>query len=262
MTSSQRTGNRYQSIVFLDGDGAAEPVDALYNREPGHSFPYYLGPTAESITAAFAYLAQWDNGDAGEETDEPANGTSDDTWEENGYRLTAHLGLGYVGLERIVPAPVESYRCPCCGDDVMDTLPICSDCREAGCEESTDASGESGYWECQRERDDDEDQADGDTANAMGHCRERQAAGEEISDACARVIASMYHNGGTSVGASFASTGAIIDDPSSVWGDLFDSPTGFYHAMGTDQLMADMLGTYLVRAGTRGPVEGWSGLWF
>lgn len=260
MTSSQGTGMaRYASIVFMQGDDANEPVDLLYNREAPDSIVYH-GPTAESITAAIAYLAQWDYGEATEETDEPACGTSDDTWEENGYRLSAHLGLGYIGLERIVPAPVKSYRCPCCGDDVMDTRSICSDCREAGCEETTDACGELGYWSCDREPGGDEDQDD-DMSKALVHCRERQEAGEEISDAGARVIAAMYHNGGTSVGAQFASTGAITDEPTSVWRDLFDCPRGFYSAMGRDQLLADMLGTYLVCAGTRGPVDGWSGLW-
>lgn len=45
---------------------------------------------------------------------------------------------------------VAAYRCPCCGEDVMDTGPICGACREAGCEKTTDAAGEPGYWECQK----------------------------------------------------------------------------------------------------------------
>jgi hypothetical protein len=47
---------------------------------------------------------------------------------------------------------VQSYRCPCCGTDVMDTPPVCGDCRKAGCEATTDAVGELDYWECQQER--------------------------------------------------------------------------------------------------------------
>ena len=92
----------FERIVFMQGDDADEPLDILYSREAGHSFPYYLGATAESVTAAVAYLAQWDNGDAGEEHDTPAAGSADDTWTEGEYILTAHLGLGYIGLERIV----------------------------------------------------------------------------------------------------------------------------------------------------------------
>ena len=53
--------------------------------------------------------------------------------------------------EELSDSPVLLYRCPCCGDDVMDTGPVCSDCREAGCEQTKDACGELGYWECQRD---------------------------------------------------------------------------------------------------------------
>jgi hypothetical protein len=44
-----------------------------------------------------------------------------------------------------------SYRCPCCGDDVISTGPPCADCQEAGCEQTSDATGDLGYWSCQRE---------------------------------------------------------------------------------------------------------------
>lgn len=46
--------------------------------------------------------------------------------------------------------PVQSYRCPCCGDDVMDTRPVCRDCREADCAQTTDAGGSTGYTNCAR----------------------------------------------------------------------------------------------------------------
>ena len=133
----------------MQGDDANEPLDLLYSRESDDSIVYH-GPTAESIDAAFAYLRQWDNGDATEQYSEPSSGTSDDTWEQDGYRLTASLSYGYIGLERVVMSPVESYRCPCCGDDVMDSRPICGECRTAGCEETVDACGELGYWGCDR----------------------------------------------------------------------------------------------------------------
>jgi hypothetical protein len=101
----------YQSIVFLQGDDASAPIDALYNREsPGsRDWPVgvvYHGPSEESIVAAFEYLKQWDYGEPTETLEAPGSGQSDDVWEQAGYRLSAHLGLGYMGLERIVEEEV------------------------------------------------------------------------------------------------------------------------------------------------------------
>ena len=142
----------YQSIVFMQGDDANEPLDTLYCRESEDSIVYH-GPTAESIAAAFAYVMQWENGDPTEEYDQPSGGPWDRTWVSDcgGYILTANLSYGYIGLERIIALPVESYRCPCCGDDVMDTRPVCGDCREAGCKATVDACGELDYWGCERD---------------------------------------------------------------------------------------------------------------
>lgn len=141
----------YQSIVFMQGDDANEPLDMLYNRESADSIVYH-GPTAESVAATLEYLRQWDYGEPTEQYDVPASGTSDDVWVSDcgSYRMSANLSYGYVGLERIITLPVESYRCPCCGDDVMDSRPICGDCRAAGCEATVDATGELGYWGCDR----------------------------------------------------------------------------------------------------------------
>lgn len=141
----------YQSIVFMQGDESDEPLDLLFNRESDDSIVYH-GPTAESVEAAFAYLMQWENGEPAEEYDGDPQGPGDDVWESDcgGYRMSAHLGLGYIGLERVVALPVESYRCPCCGVAVMDTRPICGDCREADCYETRDACGDLGYFRCQR----------------------------------------------------------------------------------------------------------------
>lgn len=50
---------------------------------------------------------------------------------------------------------VQLYRCPCCGDDVMDTGPVCGDCRAADCAQTRDACGEVNWWDCQRPDDDD-----------------------------------------------------------------------------------------------------------
>lgn len=80
--------------------------------------------------------------------------------------------------------------------------------------------------------------------------------GGEISDAAARVIASQWHSGGGTT-LAFASTGAI-GDPTGLWRALFDD----YELLGPfDARCADLLGTYLMRAGSRGPVAGWSDLW-
>jgi hypothetical protein len=144
--------NRYQSVVFMQGDDADEPLDLLYNRDDDSSIVYH-GPTAESVDAAFAFLKAWDYGDPTEEYDDPSSGSGDGVWVSDcgRYRMSAHLGLGYIGLERIVPLPVESYRCPCCGDDVIDTRPVCEACRKGDCHETLDACGDPGYFRCRAE---------------------------------------------------------------------------------------------------------------
>jgi hypothetical protein len=92
--------------------------------------------------------------------------------------------------------------------------------------------------------------------------------GREISDACARMIASLWHGGQGTSGYSFASTGAIPDDPHLVWRDLFgpwNPRRGEFEAYADsgrqDQRAMDALGTYLHNAGPRGPVAGWSDKW-
>ena len=81
---------------------------------------------------------------------------------------------------------------------------------------------------------------------------------EEISDACARVIASWHHGGQATQGYAFVSTGAI-SDPSALWRELF---LDCYPQMSRqERLDADMVGTYLNHHGPRGPVDGWSSLW-
>jgi hypothetical protein len=97
-----------------------------------------------------------------------------------------------------------------------------------------------------------------DLTAVLAECHAAQAEGREISDACARTIGAMYHNGQASPGYSFASTGAI-SDPTEVWRDLF----GFagWPLTPREEIAGDMLGTYLTQAGPRGPVPGWSQLW-
>ena len=84
---------------------------------------------------------------------------------------------------------------------------------------------------------------------------------EEISDACARTIASWFHNGQASAGYAFTSTGAITtDDPSDLWrelgGDTYADQRPWMRAA------LDCLGTYLTnRRASREAVPGWSTLW-
>ena len=81
---------------------------------------------------------------------------------------------------------------------------------------------------------------------------------EEISDACARVIASQRYEGQWSLGYSFVSTGTVPEDGADLWRELFPR---YYDLGPRDKAVADMLGTYLTAHAGRGPVDGWSSLW-
>lgn len=122
---------------------------------------------------------------------------------------------------------------------------------------------EPGSAECVYEGQHNGNAGSDDLTLAMQECQAAQAEQREISDACARVIAALYQD--SEVGAALATTGAIIASPDSVWCSLFGgldhNGYTFYAGMGREQLLADMLGTYLIRAGKRGPVPGWSKLW-
>ncbi|MGP4030245.1 hypothetical protein [Actinomadura sp. 3N407] len=98
----------------------------------------------------------------------------------------------------------------------------------------------------------------GDMEKVVAECRAKHGV-QEISDACARVIASLYHEGQRSLSYSLASTGAITDHPEQVWREMFG--TLYSGASADEKLVMDMMGTYLTRAGQRRPVCGWSGLW-
>lgn len=100
-----------------------------------------------------------------------------------------------------------------------------------------------------------------DEEKAILACEAAQAEGREIDDATARVIASLYHNGQASLGYSFASTGAIPEDTSDLWRDLFGDVYNESWMGPKQRLMADMLGTYLINRADKGPVDGWSKIW-
>jgi hypothetical protein len=58
----------------------------------------------------------------------------------------------------------------------------------------------------------------GDFQKAVQHCRDRLCQGQEISDACARVIASLYHEGQSSSSYALASSGATLSSQISFGG--------------------------------------------
>jgi hypothetical protein len=127
----------------------------------------------------------------------------------------------------------------------------------------------------------------GDEEAIFAECRARHATGEEISDACARAIAALWHGGQCSRAYAFASTGAILSDadaasdtpediryhndnaPSALWQEIFGATTNHngtrctqYEALDADwQLAADMFGTYLAQFAARRPQPGWATLW-
>lgn len=79
-----------------------------------------------------------------------------------------------------------------------------------------------------------------------------------ISDACARVISSLYHNGQASLGYAFASTGAIPPNQLAIWDELFPN---LWQLSSQERIHAMHLYTYLRAQKPRGPVNGWAALW-
>jgi hypothetical protein len=92
----------YQNVTFLQGDESSAMLDLLYNWRHDPQHVHYLGVTSESIDATFAQMVSDYGEGSGEISEASASGTSDDSWEQDGWRLTASLSYGYVGLERLV----------------------------------------------------------------------------------------------------------------------------------------------------------------
>lgn len=73
---------------------------------------------------------------------------------------TSGVGHDYYGDVKEAKTAAEIYdgtlilpgyaNCACCSDVVIDVT-LCRLCRDAGCASSKDASGEVGFWECQRD---------------------------------------------------------------------------------------------------------------
>lgn len=91
-------GIRYSEIVFMQDDEGREVVDRLANVDGVVAY----GPTEESIEATVEYLAQWDYADDYDVRDTLSAGAHDIVIEHNGYVLSFNVGLGYVGLARII----------------------------------------------------------------------------------------------------------------------------------------------------------------
>jgi len=76
---------RYERVVFLQGDEAEEPLSILDEKGP---------------EAAINYLKQWHNYGEHEGSNELSNGSSDNIFkQDDGYILIWNTRLGYIGLE-------------------------------------------------------------------------------------------------------------------------------------------------------------------
>lgn len=79
----------YAPIIFMEGEEAEEPLRLLKKK---------------SVLAAVRYLSQWDCGEYYDVREEPAKGTSDNYEVHMGYLISWNSFLGYIGLEKILPA--------------------------------------------------------------------------------------------------------------------------------------------------------------
>lgn len=76
---------QYETIIFMQGHEALEPLDIL--KEQGEE-------------AAIEYLLQWDYGESGEWIDVEPYGTGSKLYRVGNLILCYHSGIGYVGLTR------------------------------------------------------------------------------------------------------------------------------------------------------------------
>ena len=84
----------YQSIFFVQGDDARELLAQL-DRDGQFELIEELADFFEMTEPI------------GDETANPVSGDDDCTLEEDGYRLTWNTRLGYIGLERVLPAAIH-----------------------------------------------------------------------------------------------------------------------------------------------------------
>jgi len=75
---------RYENVVFIQGDEAEEPLSILDNQGP---------------EAALVHLKQWHNHGEHEGTNELSAGSADKTFEKDGYIMIWNSAVGYIGLQ-------------------------------------------------------------------------------------------------------------------------------------------------------------------
>lgn len=97
---------RFSNIVFIQDGEDGDQADILFNVEGIVAH----GVTAESFAAVLEYLKQWDSGEDFDVTDTLPAGSSDtvlfeddaNPYRDGAYIISANLGLGYVGLSRVI----------------------------------------------------------------------------------------------------------------------------------------------------------------
>lgn len=77
-------GDRYERVIFLDGEEADEAFEILNN---------------QGKDAALEYLKQWHDYGNHMGSDSLGTGTSDRTYEKDGYIMGWNEPLGYIGLD-------------------------------------------------------------------------------------------------------------------------------------------------------------------
>lgn len=100
----------------------------------------------------------------------------------------------------------------------------------------------------------------GDVELCVEEARACQEAGLEISNACARTIASMWHSGQNSVSYSFVSRGAVPDYAGRLLNDMFTEAARSL-LTGDDKLLAEAFRRYLHGKEGRPAVQNWHTLW-
>jgi hypothetical protein len=88
--------DKYENVVFMQGDEADEALEILNNK---------------GEDAALEYLKQWHDYGNHEGSNELGAGTSDDTFEKDGYIMAYNQPLGYIGLQYDTQAN-ESFDSP------------------------------------------------------------------------------------------------------------------------------------------------------
>lgn len=80
---NEYVGIDYETIVFLQGHDAIEPLEILAN---------------QGGDAAIEYLSQWDNGDGGEIVNHDQFGSDDQMYENDIYTIVYNRNAEYIGL--------------------------------------------------------------------------------------------------------------------------------------------------------------------